>query len=114
MKAYKTCARPATMLDSLALETVVMSLSMTNAPLDVLRKGPAWVALARPARRGVAGISFSVDSKKEKQIQKQRRKHDSRHEDDKPLDEARLDEDSVIGEAERPMPPSEKPESRPQ
>ena len=52
-------------------------------------------------------IASLLDAKKEKQKERQRRQHDTRHDHDKPSDKLNLDEASVIGEADRPMPPSD-------
>ena len=53
-----------------------------------------------------ASASTSVPPKKEKQKRKTGRKHDI-----PPLAERDMDESGVIGEANRPLPPSEKPDA---
>ena len=88
-----------------------MPMPMPNARTGMLREFFSLKASAEPAGSYVPGIFLSADPAKEKQKEKQKRKQDTCHELDAPPDEATLDEDGVIGEAERPVPISEKPES---
>lgn len=64
-----------------------------------------WRGACRPMNRP-ASASTSVPPQKEKQKRETDRKHDI-----PPPAERDVDEGDVIGEAERPPPPSEKPEA---
>lgn len=86
-----------------------MNIPMPNAPTGELRTFFVLKVWARPAGGGVPVRCVTANPDKEKQKEKQKRHHDTDHE--KLLDEATFDEDSMPGEAERPSPPSEKPEA---
>ena len=88
-----------------------MNLPMPNARTGEVRNFFVVRVWATPASRSVAGLFLSAAPNKEKQKEKQKRHHDNGHQDHEAPDEATLDEDSVPGEAERPTPPSEKPEA---
>ena len=89
-----------------------MGLPVPNVPMGMPRKPSCLVNWPAPAGRDILLISLTDDSKKERQKERQRRKYDIHRDHEKRPDEVNLDEASVIGEVDRPRPPSEKPESR--
>lgn len=84
-----------------------MRQPMSNPPMRIQCKPSLLMACHGCTGDFLSVIAFVLDAKKEKQKERQRRQHDTRHDHDKPSDMVSLDEASVIGEADRPMPPSD-------